>query len=362
MKSRTFLNSLCNITVKFLIIFLLLITFILSLNSLSHSSPAKKEYDVKNVRILKKSGGRVDWLHTGKMLIAFDKKGKNRKFDLYIMNPNGSGEKCLTCYKKELPRGHRGQPAWHPSGNYIVFQVENRNSKHTINEQPSLGINNDLYLITTDGKRMWQLLKTPKGGAVLHPKFSHNGKKLLWSERYEKGKGSRWGHWRLKIADFDGENHKLINIKNIEPVKHRWYESHGFSKDDRVLYFSGNLNKGWGNDIYSYNLKTGKLIRLTKNRDTWDEMAELSPSGDKIAFISSRFFNWSKRLGFLTLRTEIFLMNPDGTGVQQVTHLNDKNHIYLIGDITWSPDGKKILAAAYEKKSRKAVTIEVEFE
>jgi len=355
-KGRLHLTNICILAISFLLIFIFLPA------SVSFSKTKSKTYKEKSVRIFKENGGRVDWSHSGNNLIAFDKKKLGGYYDIYVMKPDGSGEKCLTRGKSGLPGKNRGQPVWHPSGKYIVFQADNEHSRGTIKEQPSLGINNDLYLITADGKSNWQLTDNPKGYAALHPKFSHDGSKLLWAERYGKGRGSRWGHWRLKLAEFDEKNHCLKNITVIQPVARRWYESHGFSPDDKIIYFSGNLKGGWGNDIFAYNLENCNLPRLTNDKNIWDEMAETSPKGDKIAFISSRFFNWNKRLGFLTLKTEIFLMNPDGTDVQQVTHLNDRKHFYTIGDMTWSPDGKKILAVAYERKQKKAVIIEVEFE
>ena len=319
-----------------------------------------QEYKVKNITI-KEEGGRVDWSHFNN-LIAFDKVGPDGYYDVYTMRPDGSDERCLTCDHADLPNKNMGQPAWHPSGKYITFQAENEHSKDARNEFLSLGINNDLYLITADGESCWQLIDNPKGYAVLHPKFSHDGLKLLWAERYEDGRGSRWGHWRLKLADFSKKNHSLKNITNIQPVSKRWYESHGFSLDDKKIYFSGNLNGGVGNDIYSYELGSGMLRRLTDNKNIWDEMAELSPEGDKIAFISNRFKPESGLLGFLTLKTGIYFMDLDGTNIRRITHLNDKTHSYLIGDLTWSPDGKKILALAYERNQKKTVTIQVEFE
>ncbi len=53
----------------------------------------------------------------------------------------------------------------------------------------------------------------------------------------------------------------------------------------------------------------------------------LSPDGSKIAFQSNRTGDW-----------EIFVMNTDGTSLQQLTHSNGFD-----GGPVWSPDGKKIV-------------------
>ncbi|MEO0226335.1 MAG: hypothetical protein ABIL05_05230, partial [candidate division WOR-3 bacterium] len=141
-----------------------------------------------------------------------------------------------------------------------------------------------------------------------------------------------------------------------------WYESHGFSRDDKKIYFSGNLLDWWSNNIYCCGLNGADLTPLTHDDNIWNEMAELSPDNRWIAFISSRPFKWKKRLGFLTLKTEVFLMDTTGQNIQQITYLNDDKHSYLIGDLAWSPDGKTILAVAYERKSKKMVTLKIEFE
>ncbi len=318
---------------------------------------------VKNVEIWLDKGGRIDWC-TANNLIAFDRKGDDGFYDIYIIKTDKTEEKSITDIPDLHLNRHIGQPAWHPSGRYIVCQVENEHSKGGVNNQPSMGLDNDLYFVDLEKDAVWQLTDNPKGFAALHPKISHNGKKLFWSERYEKGKGSRWGHWRLKLADIiiDSNGVHLENIKSLEPGGKCWYESHGFSQDDKVIYFSGNLLSRWANDIFRCDLNGANLVPLTQDDDIWNEMAELSPDGKWIAFISSRFFNWKKRLGFLTLKTEIFFMDLNGRNIQRITHLNDDKHSYLIGDLTWSPDGNVLLAVAYDRKEKRGVTLKIEFE
>src|SRR6185369_14350311 len=76
------------------------------------------------ITTLKSQGGRVDWSRsTG--LIAYDRPGANGPyFDVYVMAADGTGENCLTCGRAGVPQRNNGNPAWHPSGNYIAFQSE----------------------------------------------------------------------------------------------------------------------------------------------------------------------------------------------------------------------------------------------
>lgn len=73
---------------------------------------------VKNIKTFTNQGGRVDWSHNNN-LIAFDRKDEDGYYDVWVMKPDGTEQKCLTCDKPQLPNKNIGQPAWHPSGKYI---------------------------------------------------------------------------------------------------------------------------------------------------------------------------------------------------------------------------------------------------
>lgn len=166
----------------------------------------------------------------------------------------------------------------------------------------------------------------------------------------------------MKLADFnfDSDFPFLSNIETLMPGEQNcFYESHGFSADDRQVLFSGNLLSGQasiGLDIYTLNLESGKLIRLTESLTDWDEHAHYSADNKKIAWMSSTGFNivwgdiqgdgWQKYL-----KTELWLMNSNGSSKQQITHFNTPGYPeYLQGrraivsDSSWSPDGKKLVA------------------
>uniref|UniRef100_A0A7V0Z6E7 Uncharacterized protein n=1 Tax=candidate division WOR-3 bacterium TaxID=2052148 RepID=A0A7V0Z6E7_UNCW3 len=101
------------------------------------ASDQSVQYKVKGVEIFLENGGRVDWCETNDM-IAFDRKGEDGLYDIYIIRPDRTDEECITDIPGLPERKHIGQPAWHPSGRYIVCQVENEHSKRSINNQPSM--------------------------------------------------------------------------------------------------------------------------------------------------------------------------------------------------------------------------------
>ena len=48
---------------------------------------------VQSIKIIKESGGRVSWSPTGDKIL-FDHKNKDGFYDIYIMNSDGTDEKC----------------------------------------------------------------------------------------------------------------------------------------------------------------------------------------------------------------------------------------------------------------------------
>ena len=107
---------------------------------------------VLGITILQERGKRVSW-SPALDLIAFDKSGQDSYYDAYVIRPDGSGLKCLTEREgRNLPQKNNGQPEWHPTGVYIVFQVQDPALKGFPGKRPELesyltspciGINNN---------------------------------------------------------------------------------------------------------------------------------------------------------------------------------------------------------------------------
>ena len=259
---------------------------------------------------------------------------------------------------------HRGQPAFHPSGEYIAFQVMNEHASSSVpsDEMLSLGVNHDLWVMTSEGTHKQKLTDNPAGYSVLHAHFSHDGTKLVWAERYaDNENASIFGAWRIRVADFAVDaihNVTLSNIQVIQPSGDKWYETHGFSSDDETIIYSSNATTDFkASDLYKYDLSTGQLTNLTESPATWEEMYNANPANSsQHSFISSRFFDWDNDWGWATLRTELYL--NDGGTITQLTNFNKAVDYQksltatrkFIGDNCWSPDGKSILAILAEVK------------
>jgi hypothetical protein len=309
-----------------------------------------------NIQIVLKDGGHVAWNKKDNIL-AFDRRGKDGYYDLWIADPSGKNQTCITCNHPDLPNKHIGQPAWHPSGEFLVIQAQKPNMPKRFENKavPGAGILNDLWIIASDGKQAWQLYtiedeisKDSKG--ILHPHFSHNGKMLFWSER--KRRNDRpFGEWVLRLSDFlfeETSGPTLQNIRTYNPgSKSSFFESHNFSPDDNYVLFTGNQDGPL--EIYELNISDGTTKRLTHNpRDTWDEHAQYSPDGKKIVWMSSKGLRCEINPFFL--QTEFWIMDRDGSNKHRLTYFHDLKHQHYLGenfavaaDSDWNYDGTKIV-------------------
>jgi len=80
-------------------------------------------------------------------------------------------------------------------------------------------------------------------------------------------------------------------------------------------------------DIYTLDITGENLVELVDLIEALDFIPRWSPAGDQILFISSR-----------TNNLEIFVMNTDGTDLDQIT--DTKAPAYYAD---WSPDGSRIV-------------------
>ncbi len=297
---------------------------------------------VHKIRILTTNGGRVDWSPQNK--IAFDRRGKGGFYDIWVINPDGSDEHCLTCDQPEAPKKNKGNPAWHPSGQYIVFQGQKDRTLPFINRlaEPGRGVANDLWLMDASGQRYWKLVDVPRlpAGGILHPHFSHDGKKLIWVQLVKSS--GKLGQWELKMADFelgDG-NPRITNTRTFTPGPFRkFYETHDFGPENRHILFTSQVPGGLS-DIFQMDVATGQVQDLTNTPDDWDEHAQYTPDGRHIVWASSRNQPEAKILN-------LWIMNRDGSNprVLHDFHAREKEG-YTPGagpaDSSWSPDGKAL--------------------
>jgi Tol biopolymer transport system component len=340
--------------VKFLRVHLAIAALIFSISAI----PAALAEDVQY--LLHGDGGRLDWSESNQMLVL-DRVDASGFARIWIMDKNGGGLRCLSCDTAGLPQEHHGNPTWHPGGKYIVFQATDpklanramaRTPMYKLYTSPGAGVNNNIWILTSDGKRAWQITKLKKPEGVLHPHFSPDGSKLLWAQRLNNEGGI--GRWEIKLADFSEQNGDPVvnNITTLTPGNLLWYETHGFSPDSQSIIFTGMPSDGKGAnggdfDIYTYNLKTRELKCLTdRNLKQWDEHAHFTPDGKRIVWMSSMGNPQAAwRLNQITVKTDFWIMNADGTNKHQISFFNDppgkwsKKKRVIASDLSIAGDG-----------------------
>ncbi len=269
------------------------------------------------------------------------------------MAADGSNRVCLTCDRADVPQLHNDQPAWHPSGEWIVFQSLDPTLKLTprmaLNAdyltQGGAGVNNNLWLVNKDGTDFRQLTDIRNAQATLHPHFSPDGNQLFWSaidSISENKVGSR--RWMLKVTDFSLETLELSDERSYRPLAddQTFYESHGFTPDGKEIIFSANIGRDdiHDLDIWALNLDSGATRQMTDSPLVWDEHGQVSPSGEKVVWVSSEGyefptgFAWQRKL-----RLDFWIMDIDGSNKLRLTNMGA-----VPADSSWNRDGTKLVA------------------
>jgi hypothetical protein len=286
-------------------------------------------------------------------------------YQLHVTNSDGSPGPCLTCSAK--PGGppvdrNKMVPYVEPTGNWVLFTAEwARHAPYTGEEwQKYLELANgwfeDLWAMSIDGQRFYQLTNyaaTDRFAGIVSARVSKDGATIIWSKLVARPDQIHpHGYFRMFRADFLGgpdRTPKLTNARDITDPKGTWYEPEDFSPDSSRFAFVSNIESSdTGGDIWELNLATGALTNLTKTPNKWDEHARFSPSGKKIAWMSSYPYDISP-LTSLTTQTELMIMNADGSGVEQLTHFNTPGHVEYnpernaAGTPQWSKDGTQVI-------------------
>jgi hypothetical protein len=322
---------------------------------------------IRRTALLAKGGGRVDWC-AARNLIAFDRMPSRQSADVYVISPDGSGERCVTCDVPGLPAGIRGQPAWDPTCQLLLIQVTGRHATGSFLEWPGWGIHADLWVLAVDRGKATRLLQTPRLGAALHPHFSADGKRVFWSVRESTGttirlglpqldRENQWDGWHLAIARFQTDPYRLTERVDLFKGSGGFYEAHALIGGR--IYFSHTAGgRPFVEAGYSATDDGSGRTDLTKAPGQWNEHVSLSPGGKLIAFNSSRSHDWRHPPElFRTLRTELWARPAQGGEPVRLTSYNDEAERgidVVTADYAWGPQGDQ-LAVYYVHKRRGAI-------
>jgi len=310
---------------------------------------------VRGVRVLVAGGGRMDWSRQGDW-IAFDRPETSGFHHLYIMKPDGTREKCLTCENWDFRKTNALSPVWHPSGEYLVFQLQEHAAKLDIDilklTTPHRGLHSELWAITNKGRDAWQLTKIgERGGALVDPHFSHEATHLVWNQRVVSL--GRWGEWEPHVAEFAIKRGlpRMGKVKNLRPPLQKGYVvAHGFTPSDRSLLVSAVVDPGQpasGRDILKLDIETQAITRLTSTPRELDELVTSLPRSDGVVWVTNRNIE-RPAARMLPRRGDVWYMSESGRRQERLTFFNHPESDHYLGeamidDLAWSPEGDALL-------------------
>lgn len=106
-----------------------------------------------------------------------------------------------------------------------------------------------------------------------------------------------------------------------------------FSPDgNRVVFVR--KEEGGKEEVYTTDFSGDDLKRLTNN-DRTESYPSYAPAGDKILFVA--------RVQESPMSSQIFSINPDGSGETQISHISNGTEPLEIQSASWSPAGTQII-------------------
>ena len=239
-------------------------------------------------------------------------------YDIYAINPDGSGKTNLTYNPAASSYNIRFDfaPAFSADGKKLAF------------ERSDYVSDTDIYVMNADGSGQAPL--TNDSAADSGPAFSPDGTKIAFTS-------NRDGNYEIYLMNADGtEQTRLTNspANDSEPT---------FFPDGTKIAFTSTRDGNY--EIYVMDANGDNQTNLTNNPAN-DFSPDVSPNGNKIAFAS---YGRDGEGG----GNEIYVMNADGSNQTRLTLSYDFTgysdgyyyyYYYLseAGAPAFSPDGKKI--------------------
>lgn len=303
------------------------------------------------VTTFRESGLTTDWDRSGSDRIAYSTKESDGYYDIHLALPDGLNDTCLTCNHPDLPNRHIGSASWHPSGKWLMIEVEKLDHPGSSTDAlPGFGAYTDVWLISSDGQTTHKIIDIPNdySHGVIASRFSPDGTKIVWTDR-KSAPNPLWppetfGYWRIKMADLNWDVDSIPSISNIqtfEPEGSAFYECYGFSPDGTKLILCSSVNRPstWDQQIYTLDPLTGAFIALT-DKD-YNEHAFYTPDGNHIVWMTNTRAQYGG--------TDWWMMNADGSDKHRLTYFNNPENDQDMGHAVWaglgsfSPEGDRFV-------------------
>lgn len=279
--------------------------------------------DVKRITRTASSEGNAAWINGGNQ-IAFIYP-ENNVPQLWVMNADGSGRKCVT----DIEKGVQGF-LFAPDGKHVVLVSTIKYSR--------------------DAKEIYPDLPDATGRVIDDMMYKH------------------WDEWVTEvphpfIGEFDGS--KVTGVVDImadeprfeSPVKpFGGIESFAWSPDSKSLVYVSRKKEGMeyaistNSDLYLYNLADKSTRNLTEGMMGYDTNPVFSPDGSTLAWLSM------EHDGYESDKNRIFTLDM-ATG--EKTDLT-ANWDYTVDAIAWQPSGRGLYFLSYRDGVRPVFSILVD--
>jgi Tol biopolymer transport system component len=225
--------------------------------------------------------------------------------DIWVMNPNGTGQRDLTASSPSADT----LPQWSPDGKLILFQSY-RNQREFPDDA-------DVYVMEANGRDLREV--TFSNAFDGDPAWSPDGKKIVFESR-------RDGNSEIYTINANGSGAKRLTKNLVFDGDPAW------SPDGKSIAFSS--DRDGNREIYAMNADGSDPRRLTNTGSVvgdvllqaLDADPAWSPDAKKIAFEANRDGNY-----------EIYVMNADGSDEHNLTANESLDALPA-----WSADGREL--------------------
>jgi Tol biopolymer transport system component len=229
---------------------------------------------------------------------------------MFTVNPEGRDKKLLT-------RDGGIWPQWSPDGTKLLFT--RNDNLFTMRAAP--GAVRRLLL-----KGINPASGGPAGNPKLAARWSPDGQRIVFTT--SRG---------IEVVNANGNARRLLLRSRPEQL---YFKDPDWSADGRQIVLAGAqwAPLTWPNvpeQIYVMRSNGTGLRQLTDGTITFHRQPSWSPDGRWILFARCPAPWAAKRQG-----SELVLLKPDGSGQTTIAHLPRTD---CVSNITWSPDGSKIL-------------------
>ncbi|MEW6027873.1 MAG: prolyl oligopeptidase family serine peptidase [Chloroflexota bacterium] len=224
--------------------------------------------------------------------------------DIYVMPIEGGWPARLTTSRVSTPYWWDRAPQWSPDGKWLAFRM-----------------NENVHIVAADGGIPFKLPLPVTGSGS--PVWLPDSKRMIVTLEPDQSP-------RLYLTDRNGSFLRMLTRDAGEDSDPRPSPDGKF-----VAYVHWPEDDRNCREIRVVDLRTGANRTMISTPKTKDWHPRWSPDGQWIAFLSQR-----------TEYNNVWLVHPDGTGLHQLTRLNQD-----VDDIAWSPDGKR-LACTVNRRGR----------